>query len=69
MSCNYCQPGMLCPYHGLPQQPQSQQALDLQLLQLKSLANRMGLYDAADWIDKMLETKKKSSNRGFDGIG
>lgn len=39
----------------VPQQPQRQEALDDQLRMLRRIADRFGLYDAADFIGKALE--------------
>lgn len=37
----------------IPQQPQSQASLSEQLQELTEIANRMGLYDAADYLGKV----------------
>lgn len=42
----------------IPQQPQSQAALEDQLHLLKVIANRFGLYDAADFIDPDKKTER-----------
>jgi len=36
----------------IPQQPQSQKSLETQLFALRIVADRLGLYDAADFIAK-----------------
>ena len=36
----------------LPQLPQAQYSLEEQLDELRRIANRLGLYDAAEWIEK-----------------
>ena len=38
----------------IPQQPQRQYGTDEQLRYLKAAANKLGLYDAADAIERML---------------
>jgi hypothetical protein len=43
---------------SIPQQPQSQAPLDEQLLELRIAANRLGLYDGADFLTKVLEEYK-----------
>jgi hypothetical protein len=39
---------------NIPQQPQVQYSLNQQLAELKNAANKLGLYDAADLISKLL---------------
>jgi hypothetical protein len=39
----------------MPQLPQSQSSLTAQLIQLGFVANRLGLYDAADFIQRRLD--------------
>jgi hypothetical protein len=41
----------------VPQRPQRQDALNDQLSDLVWVAHRLGMYDAADFIVKVLETK------------
>lgn len=36
----------------IPKQPQTQESLTYQLLQLQVAANRLGLYDAADFLQR-----------------
>lgn len=43
---------------SIPAFAQSQRALDEQLRDLRAIANRMGLYDAADYIQ--FETKERN---------
>ena len=38
---------------------QSQESLDEQLRDLHTLANRFGLYDAADWIHDLIDHRKR----------
>jgi hypothetical protein len=38
----------------LPQQPQAQYSLDEQLAELRDAANKLGLYDAADYLSKKI---------------
>lgn len=39
----------------IPQQPQRQDSTDAQLADLHAVANRLGLYDAADIIKSILQ--------------
>jgi hypothetical protein len=39
----------------LPQEPQAQDSLDNQLQAMYRIANKCGLYDAADWLKKKLD--------------
>jgi len=43
----------------LPAYPQSQEALAEQLASLVLVANRLGLYDAADVVNQMLKVRRK----------
>lgn len=40
---------------AIPKRPQRQDALDDQLKDLALVANRLGMYDAADFIDRKLD--------------
>ena len=40
---------------AIPRQPQTQVALDDQLRALREAANRLSLYDAADYLQRELE--------------
>ena len=42
----------------IPQQPQRQDSLASQLADLRIAANKLGLYDAADFIRKLLEDEQ-----------
>jgi hypothetical protein len=44
---------------NFPQQPQRQDSTDDQLRDLRVIANRLGMYDAADVIRTLLEKGKK----------
>lgn len=44
----------------IPQQPQDQGALNDQLRQLQAFANKLGLYDAADFISEVIKDRKKN---------
>lgn len=41
----------------IPQRPQTQEALNDQLRYLAAIANKMGLYDAADFVTDVLNRK------------
>jgi hypothetical protein len=41
----------------IPQQPQRQDSTDAQLANLHTLANRLGMYDAADIIKAILQRR------------
>lgn len=43
--------------------PQSQASLTDQLQELRTIANREGLYDAADWLKKQLDGALRRSGR------
>ena len=45
----------------IPQQPQAQGAVQDQLVALYAIANRFGLYDAADLVQGLIEPTKKST--------
>lgn len=42
----------------IPALPQRQDALASQLADLRAVANRLGLYDAADWIAQGVDSRK-----------
>lgn len=44
--------------HTIQQQPQSQASLDDQLRELQAIANKCGLYDAADFIETFFRVSK-----------
>lgn len=44
---------------GLPRRPQSQQSLKDQLAELHPVAVRLGLYDAADFLQRIIEERRK----------
>ena len=48
----------------LDQQPQRQDSLAAQLYDLRVAANRLGLYDAADFIAKVLENELDGLTHG-----
>jgi len=48
----------------LDQQPQRQDSLAAQLCDLRVAANRLGLYDAADFIAKVLENELDGLTHG-----
>ena len=48
----------------IPQQPQRQDSLASQLADLRVAANRLGLYDAADFIAKVLEEEQDGLTHG-----
>jgi hypothetical protein len=48
----------------LPQMHQTQDPLNDQLKDLISVANRLGLYDAADVVEKLLKNDKKNEKYG-----
>ena len=48
----------------IPQQPQVQYSLTAQLSELRFAANRLGLYDAADFIRDRLEQSQYVERRG-----
>lgn len=43
---------------GLHQQPQTQESLSNQIQRLVQIANRLGMYDAADFIKRFVKTAK-----------
>lgn len=44
--------------HSIPKQPQRQDALDDQIDTLIIAAERLGCYDAQDWLRKLVEYRK-----------
>jgi len=48
----------------IQQQPQRQDSLASQLADLRIAANRLGLYDAADFIAKVLEEEQDGLTHG-----
>ena len=48
----------------LAQQPQRQDSLAAQLYDLRVAANRLGLYDAADFITKVLDEEQDGLTHG-----
>ena len=48
----------------LAQQPQRQDSLASQLYDLRVAANRLGLYDAAEFITKVLEEERDGLTNG-----
>lgn len=48
----------------IQQQPQRQDSLASQLADLRVAANRLGLYDAADFIAKVLEEEQDGLTHG-----
>lgn len=49
---------------GIPQHPQTQLSLTSQLEVLRAAANRLGLYDGADFIDRVLRDSQGVERRG-----
>lgn len=45
----------------IEQQPQRQDSLDDQLRDVKAMANRMGCYDAADWIERAMRSRARAT--------
>lgn len=45
------------------QQPQRQDSLEDQLTDLHILATRYGMYDAADWLWKVMHTPERAHTR------
>ena len=52
--------GLRQPVWDVPQFPQSQDSLSVQLAELIVLAKRFGLYDATEWVISQLENRKPS---------
>jgi hypothetical protein len=45
----------------IPQQPQTQESLSDQLLVLQAAANKLGLYDAAEFLREVIERKESKA--------
>ncbi len=52
---NFCNETQYRSLKRYPQQPQRQDSTDAQLADLHAVANRLGLYDAADIIKSILQ--------------
>lgn len=50
-------PALKAVYDSLPRLPQRQDSTDAQLRDLRDIASRLGLYDAADYLRIVLERK------------
>jgi hypothetical protein len=50
-------PDYLAAIRDIPQQPQRQDSLDDQLQTLQAAANKLGCYDAADWLNDMMHRR------------
>lgn len=54
---SYAEQGTSSTVTKMEQQPQRQDSLNDQLRDLQAIANKLGMYDAADFIQKALERK------------